>query len=351
MNDRLEAEDEEDVREERLIDDVDPLPIERTGDDRPARSLWRYLWRMSGKHQICAGLLAVFVAVLDLIPIELQRRIVDDALTDDSYDLLLLYGAIYLGVVALHQVMKFALRMYQGWISESAILYSRRHLMSLYGRRIKRGEPDSGAAVAILTNEIDKLGGFVGEGVVQAASNVAMLMGATAYMLAVEPQIALLGLALMAPQVMLTPILQRKLNLLVEKRVGHMRSLSEIVSDDARAADGESHEVTPRLYANRMRFFFVKFGMKALLNLLNALAPLTVLIYGGYLVIEGHTTVGVIVAFLSGFQRVSAPLRALIAFYRAAAQASIQHEMIADWMEQEKDNEAERPSPRGDVKA
>jgi ABC-type bacteriocin/lantibiotic exporter with double-glycine peptidase domain len=50
------------------------------------------------------------------------------------------------------------------------------------------------------------------------------------------------------------------------------------------------------------------------------------------MVIEGETTIGVVVAFISGFDRMSTPLRELIAYYRIAAQASVQHRMIARWM-------------------
>jgi ABC-type bacteriocin/lantibiotic exporter with double-glycine peptidase domain len=50
------------------------------------------------------------------------------------------------------------------------------------------------------------------------------------------------------------------------------------------------------------------------------------------MVIQGETTVGVIVAFISGFDRLSAPLRELVNYYRVAAQAAVQHRMIARWM-------------------
>jgi ABC-type bacteriocin/lantibiotic exporter with double-glycine peptidase domain len=82
-----------------------------------------------------------------------------------------------------------------------------------------------------------------------------------------------------------------------------------------------------------MRFFLAKFALKSLLNLLNSAGPATVLILGGYLVIQGETQVGVLVAFLSGFERMSSPVRELISFYRVAAQASVQHRMIAKWMQ------------------
>jgi ABC-type bacteriocin/lantibiotic exporter with double-glycine peptidase domain len=65
---------------------------------------------------------------------------------------------------------------------------------------------------------------------------------------------------------------------------------------------------------------------------MNGLAPLSVLVVGGYMVIEGQTTIGVIVAFITGFERLSDPLRELLNYYRVAAQAGVQHDMIARWM-------------------
>ena len=73
------------------------------------------------------------------------------------------------------------------------------------------------------------------------------------------------------------------------------------------------------------------------LNLLNSLGPLSVLLYGGYMVMMGETQVGVIVAFISGFGRISGPVRELVGFYRVYAQASVQHTMIAKWMDKVRD--------------
>jgi ABC-type bacteriocin/lantibiotic exporter with double-glycine peptidase domain len=50
------------------------------------------------------------------------------------------------------------------------------------------------------------------------------------------------------------------------------------------------------------------------------------------MVIQGETTIGVVVAFISGFERLAASLHELIAYYRIAAQANVQHRMIARWM-------------------
>ena len=58
---------------------IAPRAIPRSGDDSPAPSLARYVWRMSGKHQWGICLLALAVAGLSMAPLELQRRIVDGA--------------------------------------------------------------------------------------------------------------------------------------------------------------------------------------------------------------------------------------------------------------------------------
>ena len=63
------------------------------------------------------------------------------------------------------------------------------------------------------------------------------------------------------------------------------------------------------------------------------MGPLMVLVVGGYLVIQGQTTIGTVVAFVSGFDRISGPLRDLLNFYREYEQAKVQYRMIVQWVE------------------
>lgn len=310
-----------------------PREIPRTGDDSPARSIWGYAMRMTGWHQACACLLAVLVAALNLAPIELQRRLIDDAIAGGDARLLLLLGALYAGVLLLHRALKFLLGMYQGWLTESAALYTRRHLLGLYRERLSDGggnEP--GKAVSIIGAETDRLAGFVGEGPSQACVNMAMLLGVIAYMATVQPQIAALGLLLLIPQIVLTPFMQSRLNRLTERHVALKRELGDGVACGEASDDAPTNRLVRRLFDNRMRFLAWKFLLKGALNLMNGLAPLGVLVWGGWLAIQGETTVGVLVAFVSGFDKLAAPIRELIAFYRTRAQAGVQHDMIAAWM-------------------
>lgn len=322
-------------RESRPL--LKPRRIPRTGDDTPARNVIGYALRMTGWHQAAACGLAVVVAGLNLAPIELQRRLIDDAIADGDTRLLVLLGAVYAGVLLLHRSLKFVLDMYQGWLSESAALYTRRHLLELYHAREARDrDEEAGQAVAIIGQETDRLAGFVGEGPSRAVANMAMLIGVIAYMVTVQPQIAALSLLLLVPQVVLTPVMQNRLNRLTERRVELVREVGdEIAAGEARdGADrrGWSAGLVGRLYGNRIAFMAWKFLLKGVLNFLNHLAPLAVLVWGGWLAIQGQTTVGVLVAFVSGFEKVSDPVRELINFYRTSAQANVQHRKIGEWM-------------------
>lgn len=309
----------------------EPRQVHRTGDDTAASSLLGYVWRMSEWHQVAACLLAVLVALLNLIPLELQRRIVNEVVETQNTSKLLVFCGVYVAVILLHQGVKFGLRLYQAWLTESALIYTRQHLLKVYVNRVQDETQGNGRAVSIVGTEVEKLGGFVGEALSQACVNAAMLLGVAGYMLVVQPSIALFALAFLFPQVLLTPLLQRRLNTMVEERVELVRDLGDEISELG-AAPKDRLDLLTRIYRNRMTFCLLKFLLKSMLNLLRALGPVTVLVFGGYLVMQGETDVGVLVAFLSGFERMASPLRELISFYRVAAQANVQHKLIAEWM-------------------
>ncbi|MGF1475481.1 MAG: ABC transporter ATP-binding protein [Geminicoccaceae bacterium] len=312
--------------------DFQPNLIPKTGDDRPAKGLYSFLWRMSGYKQVVVVGLALIVAGLTMAPLELQRRIIDDAIRPGDMDLLLVLGGLYIGTYAVLSVLKLIMRMYQSWLSESAVLYGRRHLASLVCKECD--DSDDGGAASIVTSEADDVGSFVGIGLSDPAVHLGTLVAITGYMLWVEPVIALVSFGFLIPQVITAPLIQRKINALVETRVELLRNLNrKLIESDGGPQDDEAFgDLTGTTFNNRMNIFAWKFAGKAILNLLNALAPISVLIFGGWMVIQGNVEIGVVVAFMTGFQRLADPLRELVSYYRMAAQTSVKHDQIAAWM-------------------
>jgi ABC-type bacteriocin/lantibiotic exporter with double-glycine peptidase domain len=218
----------------------------------------------------------------------------------------------------------------QGWLAESAVRRARGVLLAHERQGRDGGGKAQGASVSVLGAELDRLGGFIGTGPSMAVANLAMLVGVVGYMVAVKPQLAWISLLLMLPNIILTPLLQRRLNALTRVQVATLRDFGDSVLDGCKP-----DVTTPMLnilYSNRMAFHLWKNVLKTTLSLLGAAAPLGVLVVGGLLVLEGQASAGMIVAFLSGFQRIAGPIRDLLTFYRDAAQAGVRYEMVRRWM-------------------
>lgn len=322
-----------------------PRAIDRSGDDSPARHVFAYVWRMSGLHQVWICLLAAFVAAVGVVPLELQRRIVDDALKDGERRLLWLLCGVYLGFVLLQAAGKFVLRLYQGWLAESAIRYTRGHLARLHHERLhheggaersEQGEEDGGRAVSIIGSEVEKLGGFVGDGLSQPTVNAAMLLAVMGYMFVTQPTVALVTVPFVLPLLVVLPLIQLRINRLLERRLAVLREVGDAVAAaegrDLEAYEAELQPELDRAFGLRIRLLLLKFAGKGLINLSNNLAPVAILLVGGLMVLEGSSSVGTVVAFVSGFQRMTDPARELLNYYRLASQAEVQHRMIAKWM-------------------
>lgn len=340
---------------------ISPRAVPRTGEDGPARTVWHYVWRMTGCHQIVICMLAVLVALLNLAPLELQRRLIDNAIAKGDMELLYWLGGLYVAVFLGLRAAKFSLRLYQGWLSESAVRYTRKHLTGIYcDRDREKDEHRPGEAVSVINSETDKLGGFVGGEISQAVSNASMGIGIVVYMMVVEPKVALAALAVLVPQAMVAPVMQQYLNRLTEERLSYLREFGQLVANDDACKGERTMGWLDRIYSNQISFYLWKFLMKGLLNLLNGLGPIVVLTFGGYMAVQGETTVGVLVAFISGFDKLSSPVRELIGFYRRAEQARVQHDMIAAWMcddpswlerGQEAEDKAREEAERAEVKS
>jgi ABC-type bacteriocin/lantibiotic exporter with double-glycine peptidase domain len=312
-----------------------------------------FIWRASGAHQFYAGIMAISVALLTFVPIDLQRRIVDEAIERSDVAALLFLGGLYALAVLTEGALKYVLQIYQGWVGESAVKSSRDQLATVANERRKQDE-SGGQTVNVIGREIDAVGGFVGTSISEFVINLTLMATIAAYMLYIQPVIALVSAVFLAPQVMLALYMQRDLNVLVERQVGLVRQLgSETIEerDDDRRRDGDADRGTEdefqtirAIFSNRMRFNVLKFGLKALLNAVNAIGPLMVLVVGGYLVIQGQTTIGTVVAFVSGFDRLSGPLRDLLNFYREYEQARVQHRLIVQWAEGKQDGVPEAPA-------
>ena len=83
------------------------------------------------------------------------------------------------------------------------------------------------------------------------------------------------------------------------------------------------------MYRLNMEIFRRKFGMNFLMNLLHHLGVIGILSVGGWLLIQGKTDAGTVVAFISGLNRMNDPWGDLVNYFRDLTNASVKYRMIA----------------------
>src|SRR3546814_14106308 len=104
----------------------------------------------------------------------------------------------------------------------------RSHLTRLYEQRDGGdGGHHGGEAVSIIGAEIDRLGGFVGQGLSQPVVNGGMLPAMGGYMLVVEPLLAPLSMAFIVPPILRMPLLQARNKRLMAPRAALLRGVAE----------------------------------------------------------------------------------------------------------------------------
>jgi ABC-type bacteriocin/lantibiotic exporter with double-glycine peptidase domain len=330
MTDRAEARAEPlaktDVREETL--------------QAPLTTLYGYIWRISGRRQIWSSLLSSAVFPLQAVPLELQRRIVNHAIGALDLGLLWRFSAMYAGVVLLQGGLKYLMNVYRQVISERAIRSMRQQIYDATRGTEQPpatetpGAAATGSRLAMVVAEVEPLGAFVGESISLPIVQLGGLLSVLGYMLWIEPRIAVASLILYSPQIFLVPRIQAAINRRVQRRIVLVREMGEHVVQEAAKVEtpatraGQYEERIHKIYRQQVRIAYLSYSVTFLNNLLEHSGTISVLMIGGWLVIHGQTDVGTIVAFLSGFERISDPWRELVSFYRRASAARVKYQLI-----------------------
>ena len=83
-----------------------------------------------------------------------------------------------------------------------------------------------------------------------------------------------------------------------------------------------------QIYGARQTMFKWKLSTKFLLSAINAGGTVIVFMLGGFLVLEGRTDVGTVVAATMGLSRLQGPTTFLIAFYREVSANRVKFELL-----------------------
>jgi ABC-type multidrug transport system fused ATPase/permease subunit len=302
-----------------------------------SRDLYAFVWKESQRQQLVICLLTMVLAPLMMVPLEIQRRIVNDALVGGNFSLLVWLCLTYLGIILLQGSIKFGLNMVKGMAVEAIARDIRQRIVGdILDRKRRHGavvtHAAAGTVVSMLAAETEDVSGFGGE-----ALGLPLLTGATifyvvAYLLWVEPVIAIVAVVIYLPQALIVPLTQNSINRLARLRIVNVRSIGRIAAGLA-PSRVTGRVIIHRIYRLRVAIYVRKYALAALGNFLDALGPIIVLSFGGYLVINGMTQVGTLLVFISGLNKIADPWDQLVNFYRSVSNTAVAYDMIRGQIE------------------
>jgi len=284
-------------------------------------TLFRFVFRVSASSQAWLSLLAVLVFALNTAPLELQRRILNATVLDRDMKLVLGLAAAYIGIVLSEGLVKLLMNVYRGWVCERSVRTMRLAASAVAGARPgRRNETDiQGVEISLILAEPEPIGAFVGVAISEPILQAGILASVIGYMLYIEPLLAAVSIAMFSPQFVFVPLMQQAINRRVQSRIVVLRETSIGVLpgrvDETQAALRQEMRFA-QIFELNLGILKLKYSMNFLMNLTQNAAKIVVLAVGGWLVIEGQTEVGTLVAFLSGLHNLNDPWGDLVNWFQ-----------------------------------
>ncbi|HVC50639.1 MAG TPA: hypothetical protein VND87_01320 [Stellaceae bacterium] len=107
-------------------------------------------------HQVPLVAITIFVFMLEVVPLELQRRVINDVVNTRSYRAIVWLCAAYVGAVLAQGLVKLGLDVYRAWVGERAKRDLRRRIFGAVGAtQPETTESDAqGTAVLMIVAEV-----------------------------------------------------------------------------------------------------------------------------------------------------------------------------------------------------
>ena len=360
------------------------------------KNLFRYIWGHSKRDQ-----LIIFAVVLASLPfyfasLDLPRRIVNEAIQGKAFEngqdtatflditlrwpellgggklqlfegfavgrLTLLYGLslLFLLFVLVNGWFKYYINVAKGALGERML---RRMRFELFSSAL-RFRPDalrtvkSSEAATIIKDEVEPIGGFIGDAFIQPLFLGTQAATALLFILLQSMWLGLIAAGIVGVQFVVIPRMRREL-----LKLGRMRQIASrrLAGRIGEVIDGieavhvhntsrwERAEIGSRLYELfdiRFRIFKRKFIVKFLNNLLAQLMPFFFYAVGGYFALRGQLDIGQLVAVIAAYRELPPPLKELIDWDQQRLDVQVKYDQVVGYFAAEKLMPADEPAGR-----
>jgi len=326
------------------------------GTDALEPSIYGFVLRYSLREQIYLVIVTLLSFPFLYYSLELPKTIVNHAIGGKEFPqkffvfslgqvpyLLVLCG-IFLILVLVNGWFKYHLNVRKGRVGERML---RRLRYELYERVLRFplkhfDRTATGEIVAMVTAELEPVGGFIGDAFALPVSQIGTLLTIFIFMFVQNPVLGAAAVALYPVQAYVIPKMQRKIRALGRDRVRQVRHLSDRIGESiAGQVDIRTNHAGPaqladianrlsQIYRLRFEIYNRKFYVKFLNNLLGQLTPFFFYAIGGYFVITGRLSFGALVAVLAAYKDLSSPWKELLDFYQNQQDVAIKYEQVVE---------------------
>ena len=256
------------------------LCVSKLTGGKTMRELYAYVWRSSASQQIVLIVLAIFAAVLATAPLELQRHIINTLAGHEKLERLGWLCGGYLIAALVIGGLKYIVNIKSAGLGEFTIRSLREEVLrnpsSAANPDATPDEPRknrSGALVTTISSQAEAVGKFVGDCISTPIVQAGTLLSVLSYMLYAEPRLGVVVLFIAVPQLLVVPMIQRRINvhvrershtlvragdLMVEPTLNHGSSAASLRSEISKAFEA--------IYLARLAVFRLKFRLKFLIR-------------------------------------------------------------------------------------
>ncbi len=250
----------------------------------------------------------------------------------------------FLALIVISGLIKFQINTMKGWMGERMLRRLRYdlfdHILRFPLRHVRRVK--SAEMATMINNEVEPLGGFVGEALITPLYLGGQALTALFFILFQHVYLGLVAFGMVMIQAVIIPRMRRRLLVLSKERQIAARQLAGRIAEcvdgvvEIHAHDTSNYERAEfsarlgRLFLIRFEHFQRKFLIKFLNNLLSQITPFLFYLVGGYLAISGRLDIGALVAVIAAYKDLPGPVKELIDWDQERMDTSIKYAQVIE---------------------
>ncbi|RFB79791.1 ATP-binding cassette domain-containing protein [Methylovirgula sp. 4M-Z18] len=355
----------------------EPLGPATAGKGLPP--LFSYIWLNSRRQQVIILAVVLFSLPLYFLSLDLPRSIVNDAIQGRAFQhgvaeaplfafsltlpafmgggalsypgvmfsriaYLMVLSLVFMLLVLVNGAFRYVINMQKGKLGEHLLRRLRLDLFNL----LLRFKPESirnvrSAEVAtIIRDEVEPIGGFVGDAYIAPAFLGSQALTALGFILLQSPMLGALAAAIVLVQCAVIPRLRREQLRLGRQRQARSRSLAGHVGDIVDGiAEVSNHgtaayerqkiiKLLDELFWIRYDLYGRKFMVKFINSVLAQVTPFLFYSLGGYFALRGSLDIGQLVAVIAAYRDLPPPIKELIDWDQQRQDVQVKYEQIVE---------------------